>query len=64
MKILPAILLTLAVAIPATWFATLRLHTGGASSAAASGQPAKAERKLLYYQSAMHHLRDGTDARV
>jgi membrane fusion protein, copper/silver efflux system len=54
MKILPAILLTLAVAIPATWFATLRLHTGGASSAAASGQPAKAERKLLYYQSAMH----------
>lgn len=54
MKILPAILLTLAVAIPATWFATRQLHTGGASSAPNSGQPAKAERKLLYYQSAMH----------
>ena len=54
MKTLPAILLTLAVAIPATWFATRQLHTGGASSAPSSGQPAKAERKLLYYQSAMH----------
>jgi Cu(I)/Ag(I) efflux system membrane fusion protein len=54
MKTLPAILLTLAVAIPATWFATRQLHNGGASSAATSGQPAKAERKLLYYQSAMH----------
>ena len=54
MKTLPAILLTLAVAIPVTWFATRKLHTGGASSAATSGQPAKAERKLLYYQSAMH----------
>ena len=54
MKTLPAILLTLAVAIPATWFATRKLHNGGASSIATSGQPAKAERKLLYYQSAMH----------
>jgi len=54
MKTLPAILLTLAVAIPATWFATRQLHYGGASSAATSGQPAKGERKPLYYQSAMH----------
>jgi len=52
MKTLPAILLTLAVAIPATWFATRQLHNGGASSAATSGQPAG--RKLIYYQSAMH----------
>ncbi len=53
MKTLPAILLTLAIAIPVTWFATRKLHSG-TSSAATSGQPAKAERKLLYYQSAMH----------
>ena len=53
MKTFPAILLTLAVAIPVTWFATRKLHSG-ASSDATSGQPAKGERKLLYYQSAMH----------
>ncbi len=52
MKTLPAILLTLVVAIPATWFATRQLHHGGTSSAATSGQPAG--RKLIYYQSAMH----------
>lgn len=52
MKTLPAILLTLAVAIPATWFATRQFHNGGPSSAATSGQPAG--RKLIYYQSAMH----------
>ena len=52
MKTIPAILLTLAVAVPATWSATQKLHTGGASSAATSGQPAG--RKLIYYQSAMH----------
>jgi Cu(I)/Ag(I) efflux system membrane fusion protein len=52
MKTLPAILLTLAVAVPVTWFATQKLHTGGAGSAASSAQPAG--RKLLYYQSAMH----------
>lgn len=54
MKTLPAILLTLAVAIPVTWFATRKLHNDGANPTATSGQPAKAERKLLYYQSAMH----------
>lgn len=52
MKTLPAILLTLAVAVPVTWFATQKFHPSGASSAATSGQPAG--RKLLYYQSAMH----------
>jgi len=55
MKTLPAILLTLAIAIPATWFATRKFHHTSSSSAAASGQPkGKGERKLLYYQSAMH----------
>jgi Cu(I)/Ag(I) efflux system membrane fusion protein len=53
MKTIPAILLTLAVAVPVTWFATRKLHSG-TSSVASSGQPAKGERKLLYYQSAMH----------
>ena len=52
MNTLPAILLTLAVAIPATWFATRQLHNGKASSSATFAQPAG--RKLLYYQSAMH----------
>ena len=52
MKTLPAILLTLTIAIPATWFATRQLHNGGASSAATSVQPPG--RKLIYYQSAMH----------
>jgi membrane fusion protein, copper/silver efflux system len=52
MKTLPAILLTLAVAVPVTWFAMRQLHHDGASAAATSGQPAG--KKLLYYQSAMH----------
>jgi Cu(I)/Ag(I) efflux system membrane fusion protein len=52
MKTLPAILLTLAVAVPATWFATRQLHSGGNTSAPAPSQPAG--RKLLFYQSAMH----------
>ena len=75
MKTLPAILLTLAVAVPVTWFATRQLRPGGASSVP-SAAPAKSERKLLFYQSAMHpwvkspqagalhHLRHGTDAGV
>ena len=54
MKTLPAILLTLAVAVPVTWFATRKLHNGGAGSAATSSASAKSGRKLLYYQSAMH----------
>ena len=52
MKTFPAILLTLAVAVPVTWIATHKFHTNGASSAATMSQPAG--RKLLYYQSAMH----------
>lgn len=53
MKTLPTILLTLALAIPATWFVTRKFHHANPGSATASA-PAKAERKLLYYQSAMH----------
>jgi len=52
MKTLPAILLTLAVAVPVTWFATRKIHNDSATAAASSGQPAG--RKLIYYQSAMH----------
>src|SRR5690349_8288642 len=54
MKTLPAILLTLGVTVPATWFATQHWghnhadHTLTTESAKSSG------RKLLYYQSAMH----------
>src|SRR5688500_5618134 len=55
MKTFPAILLTLAVAVPLTWLASRKLHPSGASSAATSGQStASGGRKLLYYQSAMH----------
>ena len=55
MKTLPAILLTLAVAVPATWFAARKLHPNGTSSAANPGQsPAIDGRKPIYYQSAMH----------
>ena len=49
MKIPAAILLTLALAVPATWFATQHFSTTSAAPAAQSG-----ERKILYYQSAMH----------
>ena len=55
MKTFPAILLTLAVAVPVTWIATRQLHTGGARSTVSSSQSAaNGGRKLLYYQSAMH----------
>jgi len=52
MKTLPAILLALAIAIPATWFVTRKLHRTDAATAAKPR--AKGERKILYYQSAMH----------
>ncbi len=52
MKTIPAILLTLAVAVPATWFATRQLPRAAAGAAEKNAQPAG--RKLLYYQSAMH----------
>lgn len=52
MKTLPAILLTLAIAIPATWFATYKFHQPG--STASATPKGKGERKILYYQSAMH----------
>lgn len=53
MKTVPAIILTLAIAIPATWFAARTLS--GHSQTRATPQAKKSgERKLLYYQSAMH----------
>ena len=48
MKPIAIILLTLALAVPATWFATQHFH--GPTTAMSSG----GERKILYYQSAMH----------
>jgi membrane fusion protein, copper/silver efflux system len=51
MKTFLAILITLAIAVPATWLATRKLNNPGAASATAVG---KGERKILYYQSAMH----------
>lgn len=52
MKTLLVILFTLAVAIPATWFAAEKLgHAGHTRNAT---PPASRERKPLYYQSAMH----------
>ena len=52
MKTLPTVLLTLAVALPLTWFATRKFHHG--STLATPNAQTKGERKLLYYQSAMH----------
>lgn len=54
MKPFPTILLTLAVAVPATWWATTRFHPSHSHAAAEAGPAAPAGRKLLYYQSAMH----------
>ena len=48
MKTPAAILLTLALAVPATWFATQHF------SAPATPAMQSGERKILYYQSAMH----------
>ena len=48
MKTLAIILLTLALAVPATWFATQ--HFRAPTTAMSAG----GERKILYYQSAMH----------
>ncbi|MDX1951049.1 MAG: efflux RND transporter periplasmic adaptor subunit [Verrucomicrobiota bacterium] len=53
MKTVPTILLTLAIAIPATWFAT-RKFPHGSSTAVPAQSKDKGQRKLLYYQSAMH----------
>ncbi len=54
MKTLLSILLTLAVAVPVTWFAARQRHPNSPNSLATSGQPVNAGRKLRYYQSAMH----------
>lgn len=53
MKTLSAILLTLAIAVPATWLATRNFQRAPAATKSGSGK-IKGERKLLYYQSAMH----------
>jgi Cu(I)/Ag(I) efflux system membrane fusion protein len=53
MKTFPAIVLTLAVAVPVTWFATKEFATKDHAPAKAAPQK-KGERKILYYQSAMH----------
>lgn len=50
MKTFLAILLTVAIAVPATWFLSRKF---GQSTPAPSAA-AKGERKILYYQSAMH----------
>ena len=48
MKILAIVLFTLALAVPATWFATKHFPASSATT------PTGGERKILYYQSAMH----------
>ncbi len=48
MKPIAIILLTLAIAVPATWFATQHF------AAPTVATPAGGARKILYYQSAMH----------
>jgi Cu(I)/Ag(I) efflux system membrane fusion protein len=53
MKTLPAVLLTLTIAIPATWFATRNFQRAATSEASAKAK-GKGERRILYYQSAMH----------
>ncbi len=52
MKLLGIILLTLAIAVPATWFVTRNMNTDGSGSAATSTR--ENARKIRYYQSAMH----------
>lgn len=56
MRTLPAILLTAAIAVPATWFIARRshTHTHDVASGTNAFSNASAERKPLYYQSAMH----------
>lgn len=49
MKTLVAILLTIALAVPATWFTAQHF-----AASHAANPPASTTRKILYYQSAMH----------
>ena len=51
MKTLPTILLTVVIAIPATWFVSRQF---AAKPPPATNQASKSERKVLFYQSAMH----------
>ncbi|MBM3833980.1 MAG: efflux RND transporter periplasmic adaptor subunit [Verrucomicrobia bacterium] len=52
MKLAPTILITLAIAIPSTWFAARKLQPTG--SPTSSQSKTAGQRKLIYYQSAMH----------
>lgn len=54
MKKLPAILLALAIAIPVTWFAARNFQQPSSASTGSTKPKGKGERKILYYQSAMH----------
>ncbi|MGI8601768.1 MAG: efflux RND transporter periplasmic adaptor subunit [Verrucomicrobiales bacterium] len=49
MKTIVLVIITLAIAVPTTWFVARRLNNKDATTADSSGG-----RKLLYYQSAMH----------
>ena len=53
MKTFPTILLALTVSIPATWFAASEFSLKS-DKPAPSPTPATGERRILYYQSAMH----------
>lgn len=54
MKTIPAILLTLAVAVPMTWFVSRQLASKNHASMKSAADSQKGGRKLLFYQSAMH----------
>jgi len=51
MKTIPTILLTLAIAIPATWIVTRKFHSQASST---NARKELAGRNIVYYQSAMH----------
>lgn len=53
MKTTSAILLTIAIAVPVTWFVARKSPPVNSGATGVASQ-AKSERKLLFYQSAMH----------
>lgn len=54
MKTTTAILLTLALAVPLTWMVSRRLPSGGSATKSEAAKAGGAERRVLYFQSAMH----------